>query len=169
MFKKIFSEKEVPHPSASFLPNATHPIPIYGQMSRRSEAYGHVGPSTAQKGSPFLQRAHRSANLEQRPSNEIRASNEIRPLNEIRPSSPAQNSLEQPEEAMVNHIGPLGSLGPIGLQVGGIFCSECHGEGRGVFYSCTVCKNYFLCSDCENRGVHDQHIMVRVSSGVSPR
>lgn len=49
--------------------------------------------------------------------------------------------------------------------INSILCCECHGEGRGVWYKCTVCADFYLCSDCENRGLHDQHIMVRLSSG----
>lgn len=44
-------------------------------------------------------------------------------------------------------------------------CSECQGEGRGVWYKCTTCFDFFLCSECENKGLHDHHIMVRISSG----
>lgn len=48
-----------------------------------------------------------------------------------------------------------------------IVCSECRGEGRGVWYRCTVCVDFYLCSDCENRGLHDQHIMVRITSATA--
>lgn len=49
-------------------------------------------------------------------------------------------------------------------------CSECHGEGRGrgVWYKCTTCTELILCSECENRGLHDHHVMIRISSAASP-
>lgn len=34
----------------------------------------------------------------------------------------------------------------------------------GVWYRCTVCTSYMLCSECEHRGVHDEHIMMRVTA-----
>jgi len=64
-------------------------------------------------------------------------------------------------------------------QMNGItVCSECDGEGRGVcahahlhrscvtgvWYKCTVCTAYLLCSECEHSGVHDEHIMMRVTA-----
>uniref|UniRef100_A0A914W169 PB1 domain-containing protein n=1 Tax=Plectus sambesii TaxID=2011161 RepID=A0A914W169_9BILA len=46
-----------------------------------------------------------------------------------------------------------------------VVCSECQGSGRGVWYKCTCCNEFYLCSDCEHRGLHDQHIMVRTTTG----
>uniref|UniRef100_A0A915JN30 ZZ-type domain-containing protein n=1 Tax=Romanomermis culicivorax TaxID=13658 RepID=A0A915JN30_ROMCU len=45
-----------------------------------------------------------------------------------------------------------------------LYCNQCRGEGRGVWYKCTVCQDFLLCSDCENRGLHDHHIMVRLTN-----
>lgn len=138
---------------------SSNPIPIYSQVARRTDSYGYPGYSSSSgaKSSPFVHRPHHrsTTHLEPRPSSPIKNSLEEPLLN--------LNLNEHPEGPMVNHVGPPsgGSGGPGGP---GILCSECQGEGRGVFYSCTICKNYFLCSDCENRGLHDQHIMVRVTS-----
>jgi len=49
-----------------------------------------------------------------------------------------------------------------------MLCSECQGEGRGVWYKCTTCNDFLLCSECENRGLHDHHIMVRISAAKLP-
>lgn len=65
---------------------------------------------------------------------------------------------EPSSPVMTNHIGSTSS---------GILCSECQGEGRGVWYKCTICSEFYLCSECENRGLHDQHIMVRITSATS--
>lgn len=49
-----------------------------------------------------------------------------------------------------------------------IVCSECRGQpNRGVIFQCTVCQNVFLCSECENRGIHDEHIMLRLKANAN--
>lgn len=64
---------------------------------------------------------------------------------------------EPSSPVMTNHIGSTSST---------VLCNECQGEGRGVWYKCTVCNDFYICSECENRGLHDHHIMMRLMSST---
>merc|ERR1712226_1392879 len=44
----------------------------------------------------------------------------------------------------------------------GIVCDGCDGPVLGPRYKCLVCADYDLCKDCEGRGLHSQHKMVRL-------
>lgn len=46
----------------------------------------------------------------------------------------------------------------------GVLCCCCHKLVRGFRYTCMVCLNFDLCPDCEYRGVHPSHDMLRISS-----
>merc|ERR1719367_1979174 len=44
----------------------------------------------------------------------------------------------------------------------GIVCDGCDGPVLGPRYKCLVCADYDLCKDCESRGLHSQHKMVKL-------
>merc|ERR1712018_439917 len=44
----------------------------------------------------------------------------------------------------------------------GIVCDGCDGPVLGPRYKCLVCADYDLCKNCEGRGLHSQHKMVRL-------
>merc|ERR1712018_230508 len=44
----------------------------------------------------------------------------------------------------------------------GIVCDGCDGPVLGPRYKCLVCADHDLCKDCEGRGLHSQHKMVRL-------
>merc|ERR1719367_1844566 len=44
----------------------------------------------------------------------------------------------------------------------GIVCDGCNGPVLGPRYKCLVCADYDLCKNCEGRGLHSQHKMVRL-------
>ncbi len=49
----------------------------------------------------------------------------------------------------------------------GVTCDSCESDVRGFRYKCAICPDYDLCGDCEARGVHPGHNMVRISSPES--
>ena len=44
----------------------------------------------------------------------------------------------------------------------GIVCDGCDGPVLGPRYKCLACADYDLCKNCEGRGLHSQHKMVRL-------
>merc|ERR1712032_1247384 len=44
----------------------------------------------------------------------------------------------------------------------GIVCDGCDGPVLGPRYKCLACADYDLCKNCEGRGIHSQHKMVRL-------
>lgn len=52
----------------------------------------------------------------------------------------------------------------------GVSCDGCDGEVRGYRYKCVVCPDYDLCSGCESRQIHSEHVMMRLPTAAqSPR
>ncbi|CAO4373695.1 unnamed protein product [Caenorhabditis nigoni] len=43
-----------------------------------------------------------------------------------------------------------------------VFCDECKGQVIGHRFKCTVCADYDLCQGCEAKGIHADHIMIRM-------
>jgi len=46
----------------------------------------------------------------------------------------------------------------------GVVCDGCDGEVRGHRYKCMVCLDYDLCAECEVKGIHPGHNMMRLTS-----
>lgn len=40
-------------------------------------------------------------------------------------------------------------------------CNECDGEILGFRYKCIQCEDYDLCANCEVKGFHPEHCMIR--------
>ncbi len=55
---------------------------------------------------------------------------------------------------------------PLSQTDSAIHACACNSCGKspiiGVRYSCSVCPSYNLCSDCEAKGVHSEHILMKV-------
>lgn len=45
----------------------------------------------------------------------------------------------------------------------GIVCDGCDKSVCGFRYKCVQCSDYDLCSDCEAKGLHPEHCMIRIS------
>uniref|UniRef100_A0A646QCX9 Sequestosome-1 n=1 Tax=Hemiscolopendra marginata TaxID=943146 RepID=A0A646QCX9_9MYRI len=46
----------------------------------------------------------------------------------------------------------------------GVSCDGCDGEVCGMRYKCLQCVDYDLCSACENKSTHPEHLMIRIPS-----
>ncbi|XP_043500916.1 sequestosome-1-like, partial [Polistes fuscatus] len=44
-----------------------------------------------------------------------------------------------------------------------ILCDGCSKDVKGFRYKCIECPNYNLCFDCESKGVHLEHCMIRIA------
>ncbi|KAJ9576608.1 hypothetical protein L9F63_025495, partial [Diploptera punctata] len=44
----------------------------------------------------------------------------------------------------------------------GVSCDGCSVRIRGFRYKCIQCRDYDLCCDCEGKGVHGSHFMIRM-------
>ncbi|XP_063242277.1 sequestosome-1 isoform X2 [Bacillus rossius redtenbacheri] len=44
----------------------------------------------------------------------------------------------------------------------GVVCDGCSGSVEGFRYKCAMCPNYDLCPSCEAKGIHAEHIMLRL-------
>ncbi len=44
----------------------------------------------------------------------------------------------------------------------GVFCDECKNPVYGFRYTCITCPDYNLCSECEKKGQHSDHHMIRI-------
>ena len=44
----------------------------------------------------------------------------------------------------------------------GVSCDGCSVGIRGFRYKCIQCRDYDLCGDCEGRGIHSSHFMIRM-------
>ena len=62
---------------------------------------------------------------------------------------------------IVKHLNTRGSSP---LVHAGVICDECQENIVGLRYKCLYCSNYDLCKECESTGIHDHHIMLRISS-----
>ncbi|VDK27928.1 unnamed protein product [Anisakis simplex] len=50
----------------------------------------------------------------------------------------------------------------------GVVCDECDKEVVGIRYKCAVCDDYDLCEECERKGKHSQHSMIRYATPNMP-
>ena len=46
----------------------------------------------------------------------------------------------------------------------GVVCDGCEKEVSGFRYKCCVCADYDLCGDCEAKGMHPGHNMIRIAT-----
>lgn len=46
----------------------------------------------------------------------------------------------------------------------GVVCDVCEENIRGIRYKCTTCQDYDLCAQCEGKGLHSEHDMMRIST-----
>lgn len=46
----------------------------------------------------------------------------------------------------------------------GVVCDGCDSLVKGFRYKCTVCPDFDLCGNCESKGFHPAHNMIRISS-----
>ncbi|XP_046490937.1 sequestosome-1 [Neodiprion pinetum] len=60
---------------------------------------------------------------------------------------PAENAQPDAEQAQAIHID--------------IICDGCEKDVHGFRYKCIQCPNYDLCADCESKGLHPEHCMIR--------
>ncbi|XP_012280423.1 sequestosome-1 [Orussus abietinus] len=56
--------------------------------------------------------------------------------------------------------------GPAILHVG-IECNGCDGNVKGFRYKCLECKDFDLCQDCESKGQHAEHCMIRLNTPLT--
>jgi len=45
-----------------------------------------------------------------------------------------------------------------------VVCDGCEGEIRVIRFKCLTCPDYDLCSECIDKGIHDEHPMIRITS-----
>ena len=45
----------------------------------------------------------------------------------------------------------------------GVQCDVCNTVVRGFRYKCMQCSDYDLCAQCERRGLHAGHVMMRIA------
>ncbi|XP_035600456.1 sequestosome-1 isoform X2 [Oncorhynchus keta] len=43
-----------------------------------------------------------------------------------------------------------------------VTCDECEGPVAGTRFKCTVCSNYDLCSPCQAKGLHKEHVLLPI-------
>lgn len=43
-----------------------------------------------------------------------------------------------------------------------VTCDECEGPVAGTRFKCTVCSNYDLCSSCQAKGLHKEHVLLPI-------
>ncbi|KAL3860601.1 hypothetical protein ACJMK2_010700 [Sinanodonta woodiana] len=49
----------------------------------------------------------------------------------------------------------------------GVICDGCDGPIVGIRYKCLTCPDYDLCSTCEQRGLHIEHNMIKISTPLT--
>ena len=45
----------------------------------------------------------------------------------------------------------------------GIICDGCKSLVQGAQYKCTECLDYVLCVDCNSKGVHSMHKIIKIT------
>ncbi|CAL9706473.1 unnamed protein product [Knipowitschia caucasica] len=63
--------------------------------------------------------------------------------------------------------GPYGPHGAPGAQCPsavhpGVTCDACEGPVAGTRFKCSVCPNYDLCSSCQAKGLHTEHVLLPI-------
>nr|CAD7412237.1 unnamed protein product [Timema poppensis] len=48
----------------------------------------------------------------------------------------------------------------------GVTCDGCQGKVEGFRYKCVMCHDYDLCSVCEAKGLHSEHVMIRLPTPI---
>ncbi|KAL3860599.1 hypothetical protein ACJMK2_010698 [Sinanodonta woodiana] len=51
----------------------------------------------------------------------------------------------------------------------GVVCDGCDGAIIGNRYKCMECPDYDLCSNCEKKGIHKEHDMMRITTPIGTR
>lgn len=51
-----------------------------------------------------------------------------------------------------------------GTQHANVVCDHCAGPVQGYRYKCIQCPDFDLCANCEMRGAHSDHFMIRLSN-----
>nr|XP_018900570.1 PREDICTED: sequestosome-1 isoform X2 [Bemisia tabaci] len=56
-----------------------------------------------------------------------------------------------------------------GTQHANVVCDHCAGPVQGYRYKCIQCPDFDLCANCEMRGAHSDHFMIRLSNPLPLR
>ncbi|KAF6725507.1 Sequestosome-1 [Oryzias melastigma] len=81
-------------------------------------------------------------------------------LRNPQPPDPIRSTSESP-----GSNDPLDALTP-NLHIG-INCDGCQGQIIGMRYKCSDCKDFDLCSTCNDEGKHDHHVLLPISKPLS--
>ena len=68
------------------------------------------------------------------------------------------NGIKDNEEAAAKSSNAAGEVHS------GVVCDGCEKEVSGFRYKCCVCADYDLCGDCEAKGMHPGHNMIRIAT-----
>lgn len=66
-------------------------------------------------------------------------------------------------KAASNHSVNFDTQAKSKIEHVGIVCDGCEKGVYGFRYKCLQCSNYDLCSECESKGIHPEHSMIRIS------
>lgn len=50
----------------------------------------------------------------------------------------------------------------------GVYCNGCNGPVIGMRYKCSTCYDFDLCDDCEKKGIHNKHTLIKIPKKNEP-